>query len=442
MLYVGIDWADSGSVVAAMDRDGTVLRKLKVEQSLEGYERMLAEMSQLESDRRKVAFGIESPHHPLMHFLVEKGYTGYAPNPKSVDRAREIESPSGKKDDFFDAVTIANMVRVDRGKLRPYTPDTPATVKLRILCDAHRSLVEARTAYINQIAHCLKAYWPDALELFSRLDGKVAMKFFARWPDPVSAGRARRQSVIGFLKNHGYTYPRRIEKIMAILRRPPLPVAEAVREAKSLQLSQLLPQFAVVCSQADACEKQIAKRFDVHPDAHIFRSLLISKDSNSRILVARLLCDFGDRRDRYASRKELLALAGVAPVTYETGNGKLRVIKMRRACRKNFRNDVHHLADLYRRHYYWAEAIYQAHRDENSGHNTALRALGGVLLKITYGMWKNRSEFDPDIYLARRGEQLLRQSAHPVKSKKKGRQTANPTLLLVRSSIKGQDQFC
>jgi len=311
------------------------------------------------------------------------------------------------------------MARMDRGRLRPFLPDSPATIKLRILCDTHRSLVETRTAFINQAGHCLKAYWPDALELFGRLDGKVAIAFFLRWPDPASARRAQRRSVISFLKNNGYAWTERIEKIVAALRRPALPVPQAIMEAKSMQLKLLLPQLDTVRRQIASCEKQIADRFDEHPDAHIFRSLLIKKDSEARILVARLLCDFGDRRDRYSSREEILALAGVAPVTYETGNGNFRMVKMRRACRKNFRNDIHHLADLYCRRCSWANAVYWEHRNETGGHNSALRVLGNLLLRITYRMWKNGSEFDADIYFARRGEQLLRQQARPAKAKQK-----------------------
>lgn len=413
MLYAGIDWGDSGNAVAVMNEKGKVLKKWRVKQKQEDYEQMLAALSAFGGSPEECAFAIETPHHPLLHFLIGNGYTGYAPNPKSVDRAREIEHPSGKKDDFFDAETLANMVRLDRGKLRPFLPDSPATMKLRCLCDSHRSLVEARTALINQTKHCIKSYWPDALELFARLDSNIAIAFFQRWPGPEAARRAQQRSVCSFLKQQGYTRPGKIEKITAIMRRPPLPAPPAFMEAKSQQLAFLLPQLDTVRLQAASCEKQIAALFDAHPDAHIFRSLLIKKDSTSRILVARLLCDFGDRRDRYRSRSEILMLAGVVPVTYETGNGNYRVVKMRRACRKNFRNDLHHLADLYYRHHPWAAAIYWEHRNKNSTHNTALRVLGNVLLKIIYSLWKNEDHFDADIYLARRAAQILIQNARP-----------------------------
>ncbi|MEW6086679.1 MAG: transposase [Chloroflexota bacterium] len=421
MLYVGIDWGDGGSAVAAMDEEGRELKKWKVKQAKEDYERLVAEVSRLEASPGNVSFAIETPHHPLIHFVVERGYAAYTPNPKSVDRAREIERPSGGKDDFFDAVTLANMVRTDRGRLRRFVADSPSLVKLRLMCDEHRSLVERRTALINRVTHCLKAYWPDALELFSGVDTGVAMAFFERWSDPVAAGRAQGRTVRGFFKSRGYTCPGRVEEILAALRREPLPVPAEAREARSVQLKSLLAQLAVVREQCDAYEKQIAEQFDAHPDAHIFRSLLVGKDSKSRVLVARLLCDFGDRRDRYASREEVLALAGVAPVTYETGGGNYRVVRMRRACRKDFHNDVRHLSDLYRQHYPWAAAIYRAHRGEDKGHNKALRALGSVLVRIIYGMWKSGKEFDPDIYLARRGEQQLRHADRRSRANKKGR---------------------
>ena len=111
-------------------------------------------------------------------------------------------------------------------------------------------------------------------------------------------------------------------------------------------------------------------------------------------------------------------LAGVVPVTHETGNGNYKVVKMRRACRKYFRNDLHHLADLYYRHQPWAAAIYWEHRNKKCSHNTALRVLGNVLLKITYALWKNEDHFDADIYLARRAGQLLIQSSRTLRKQK------------------------
>ena len=419
MLYAGIDWGDSGSVMVVMNDKGKVLKKWKVEQKLEDYEMAVTEISRLEGNPDEVAFAIETPHHPLLHFLVENGYTGYTPNPKSVDRAREIESPSGKKDDYFDALTLANMVRMDRGRLRSFLPDSPATVKLRALCDIHRSLVEMRTALTNRMKHCLKYYWPIAPKLFSKLDSKIAIAFFTRWSDPKTAMDEEQSVISDFMKEHSYPCPKNIGKILAKLRRPSIPLSEAAIEGKTWQLKFLLPQLETLCRQIESCEKEIAIRFDAHPDSAIFQSLLINKNSTSRILVARLLCDFGDRRDRYTSRDEILAIAGVAPVTYETGNGSFRLVKMRRACRKHFRNDIQQLADLYRQHYPWATAIYQVNLSgKKNRHNTALRALGNILLRIVFYLWKTEEQFDAEIYLARRAEQILVQNTHRARKTK------------------------
>ena len=65
------------------------------------------------------------------------------------------------------------------------------------------------------------------------------------------------------------------------------------------------------------------------------------------MLAPRLLAGIGSDPDRYGDAGVLQCLAGVAPVSYQSG--QMRQVKIRWACDKFLRHTVHLWADCFRR---------------------------------------------------------------------------------------------
>ena len=131
--------------------------------------------------------------------------------------------------------------------------------------------------------------------------------------------------------------------------------------------------------------EELEAGFEQHPDAKVVRSL----PGLGTILGARVLGEFGDDPNRYASAKSRKNYAGTSPIT--RASGTKRVVLARYA--RNMR-----LADAI---YLWAfaslttspgaRAFYDPHRHAGDTHHAALRALGNRLVGILHGCLANGS---------------------------------------------------
>jgi transposase len=102
----------------------------------------------------------------------------------------------------------------------------------------------------------------------------------------------------------------------------PAPVEAAYRKV----VGALVAMLGCLNQQVAVLEEQLAARFSAHPDAAILRS----QPGLGVVLGARVLAEFGDDPDRYATAKGRKAFAGTAPVT--RSSGLRRVVVARAAC--------------------------------------------------------------------------------------------------------------
>jgi len=66
----------------------------------------------------------------------------------------------------MDAWSFADALRVDGQNWKALRPEEPLIKERRLLCRDEVSLIEQRTAFINQLRHALAEYYPAALEAF------------------------------------------------------------------------------------------------------------------------------------------------------------------------------------------------------------------------------------------------------------------------------------
>ena len=143
--------------------------------------------------------------------------------------------------------------------------------------------------------------------------------------------------------------------------------------------------------QAVELERQLAERFEGHPDAEILRSL----PGLGPILGARVLAEFGDDPTRYADAKARRCYAGSAPITRASGT---RLVVLARVARNR------RLADAC---YLWAfsalnaspgaRRYYDARRVRGATHHQALRALSNRLVGVLHGCLRHRQPYREDV---------------------------------------------
>jgi transposase len=131
--------------------------------------------------------------------------------------------------------------------------------------------------------------------------------------------------------------------------------------------------------------------FGRHPDAEIY----LSQPGLGRILGARVLGEFGDDPDRYASGKARKNYAATSPITRASGKKKTVAARF-------VRND--RLTDALMAQAFTAltgspgaRVLYDQQRDAGAEHNPALRKVANRLVGILDGCLRTRTLYNEDI---------------------------------------------
>src|SRR5262249_16323627 len=122
---------------------------------------------------------IETTHGVLITALVEAGLPVYPLNPATLQHLR---SPSRAKADTLDAYLLARQGRNYLDTLTRLLPDAPSIAELKALTRDQDGLIQMQTRLVNQIIAALKAYYPLALTLFSKIQQEVTVAFLLRYP--------------------------------------------------------------------------------------------------------------------------------------------------------------------------------------------------------------------------------------------------------------------
>jgi transposase len=360
-------------------------------------------------DGRKVLVCIEQSKGALIYQLMEHDFFVLYPiNPSTLSSFREAFHPSGAKSDKSDAELLCELVRLHRDRLKPWKPDDCQTRKLQAFCLKRRKAVQTKVRLVQEIKAELKTYYPFALEmLFGGLDTFLACDFLERWPTLDALRRSKLETIRKFFYAHGC---RRVDRLNELLERLPkasnVTSDSAIIEPAAATVPMLCGQLRVVLLAIIDFEKEIASLFDSHPDASIFRSL----PGAGPQLAPRLLTAFGSDRQRIESAEQMSVIAGLAPV--RKASGKTCIIVRRWACPKFLRQSFHEFAACSIRFCSWAKRFYEAQREKNKAHHTAIRALAFKWMRILFACWKNRTKYDDSLYnsqLVRKGSTFAAQ---------------------------------
>ena len=154
----------------------------------------------------------------------------------------------------------------------------------------------------------------------------------------------------------------------------------------------LTRQLIVLIEEITLYEKDIQTLFRQHKDSCIFRSL----PGAGKRLAPKILAEWGDNRNQYASVNSIQALAGTSPVAFQSG----KYVKARRrtSCVKPFRNAIHEFAWCSVRWEPWAREYYYRKRKEGKTHHVVIRSLANNWVRIIFAMWKTGTTYNSTVF--------------------------------------------
>jgi transposase len=399
MWYAGIDWADDHHDVVVLDDSSRQIASRRVAHTAAGLAELTTTLEQIcgTTAKDQLACIVETNRGLLITALLEAGFAVYPVNPKTVDRRRNA---AGVKTDQIDAYLLAKTGRSDLADLRRLTPDSPLIQELKALTRDQDGLIQSQTRLVNQLTACLKAYYPVALTLFGKLHQKSTLAFLRAYPTPDAARSASVDDLVQTLKAAGHTRARQIAPTLwHALQQPQLQADVVTTRTKTRLMLALLAQLQPVMEQIAAYDEEIERLFLMSADSALFTSL----PRAGKRLAPRLLAEIGEDRTRYADAAGLQALAGTAPVLFQSGN--YAKAHRRTACLKPLRNAMQHFAWQSTLQEAWALTYYQRKRAEGKSHSVAVRALANSWLRIIYALWRDRTPYQADIFTTAQQQQ-------------------------------------
>ncbi len=314
-FFTGIDWAAEVHAVCVMDAAGKIVAEFTIVHSAEGIATLIRRLARF-GDPAGMQIAIERPNGRLVDLLLEAGHPVVPVKPDAIKAWREGEVLSGAKSDAGDAAVIAEYLRLRQHKLTVAVPYSGQTRALRAVVRTRGDLVQTRVATANQLTALLEASWPGAAVIFADIQSPIALAFLARYPTPESARHLGEKRMAAFCSSHHYTGRRTAAELLERLRSAP---AGATGEALTVALRDAVLALAAVLTALGAAIKNLdrsaAARLGEHPDGEIFTSL----PRSGQISAAQMLAEWGDCRQACEHPDSVAALAGVSPVTRESG---------------------------------------------------------------------------------------------------------------------------
>jgi transposase len=388
-MFAGIDWASQEHAVCVHDGAGHKLASFTITHSAVGFEDLVGRLARF-GEPAELPVAIERPDGRLVDRLLEAGHPVVPVSSNAIKAWREAEVTSGAKSDPGDAETICEYLRLRIHRLRPLQPYSQHTRALRAAVRARTDLVTQRVAANNQLEATLDAFWPGGKTVFADVTSKIALAFLERYPTPTSAAALGEKRLAAFCAKHGYSGRRSPQELLERLRAAPPGIADGAESAARKEIVLSFVHVLRALNQAIAdLDRAVTVRLTEHPDAGIFTSL----PRSGQINAAQILAEWGDCRDAYDNAESVAALAGVSPVTKQSG--KYRSVGFRWACNKRFRNAIVTFADNSRHASSWAAGVYRRAIERGHDHPHAIRILARAWIRVIYRCWVDRAPYEP-----------------------------------------------
>jgi transposase len=387
-VFVGLDWGEQHHQVHTLDATGRRLLELRVAHDQEGLAQLRAALATLGAPG-EVGIAIERREGLLVEHLLAWGHPVYPVNPKVAARAREGYRAAPVKSDALDAFSLADLLRRQVDVWRPLRLPSETLSELQALVrDRERFVVEHRRVQ-HQLRAILATYYPGLTHLFSSLDRAITLAFLRHYPSPEAAGRLTPPRLARFLHREGYSGRTDPAVLLGRLRAyPATPSAgtDRARMRTALALADLLEQLTAILEGYETAIADVVAR---HPDARIFASL----PGAGPVTVATLVAEIGEDRARFPTPGSLLAEAGLAPVTRQSGSS--RRVGFRYAANHHLRATWQQWMLTAIRISPWTRATYEAARARGQSHSRAVRSVGARWGRILWRCWQDRCAYDP-----------------------------------------------
>jgi transposase len=392
-VFVGWDWASETHDVTVMDDGGARTDRWELAHTEEGMTRTLARLRR-HADPADLPVAIETSRGLVVDRLLAAGHPVVPVHPNAFHAMRPRWGASKAKTDAGDSFKLADYLRTDGHVLRPLAPTDRSTLELQALTRTRDDHIEARTAAVNQLAALLDAHWPGAKAVFANLDSHIALAFLDRYPSPQAAAKLTPAKMRAFCKRHSYCGRRPATELIERLRAAP----KAASRLGAETVADLIRVQATLVSALNATISRLEGAIAAAVEEHPYAPLLASMPRIGTVNLGQIIGEIGPMLERATSAEQLIAEAGVVPVT--RASGKSHTVVFRYATNRRARLAITRFADNSRHSSEWAAKIYNNARAAKKRHPHAIRILARAWLRVIWACWRDGTCYDPATHQA------------------------------------------
>jgi transposase len=392
-VFIGWDWATETHDVTVMDDTGKRIDRWELAHTEEGFAKTLARLRK-HGDPTDLPVAIETSKGLAVDRLLAAGHPIVSVHPNAFHAMRARWGASKAKTDAGDSMKLADYLRTDGHLLPRLEPTEQATLDLQALTRQRADHVEAKVAAVNQLAALLDAHWPGGKAVFFNLDSDIAMAYLERYPTPAKAAKLTAGRLEAWCKRRGYSGKKPGSVLIERLRSAPK-AASRLGNAVAEQLVRVQVQLVQgIRATIRTLDKAIAEATETHPYAPLFATM----PRIGRVSLGQVIGEIGPILERAQTCEQLIAEAGVVPVT--RASGKSRTVAFRFATNRRARVALTAFADNSRHGSDWAAKIYNDARTRKKRHPHAIRILARAWLRVMWACWRDGTCYDPAIHQA------------------------------------------
>ncbi|XVV10942.1 IS110 family transposase [Actinoplanes sp. CA-131856] len=396
-FFCGIDWADQDNAVAVIDTRTDVVHHRQIATSPDGLRDLFTLLSGLlashQHSRKKVPIAIETNAGLLVYALRTRGQPVFQIPPTDMARYRKYRSATKKKADRSDAELLATLLRDKWSQLQPLPDTSPTAAAITVLARAQYRSQLLREQLQAKLRRLLRQVHPVALIAWEgrdyglrRAEARVVLE---AGPTAEAAARLTQYRLSKILA------PVRLRlvddeayRLRDLFTQPVLRLPRDIEIATAVEIRALLAQFNHACETTAHLTTKLTDAFLQHPHAPTY----LSFPGCGPLGGARLLAELGDDPHRFASARGLRAYAGLAPLTWSSGNS--RQVTHRYVCNRRLKAVCHQWAFSSLTRSPGARARYDQRRAAGDSYGGALRHVSSRLLTCLHHCLATGTTYD------------------------------------------------
>lgn len=384
MLYVGIDIAKNKHECCIIDTNGeTVVSPFSIHNDIKGFNYLVQVIKSCTNDyginitAENIKIGVEDtgPYgENLLRFLYEKALPTYTANSLYVNQYKRVTTLRKAKTDKLDTLIIASALRNGSGFKR-YAKIDYRLSELKNLTRYRYRIIRQQSKLKIQVRRLITLLFPELEKYFCRIHIGTVYALLERYPGSEQIARARLGTLTETLRAPSRGQYGR-DKVIAL--------KDAAKHSIGLHSKFTSYELQETIRQIKQLDNLLV-RIDNHI-GDIMRDLnpvITTVPGIGKVLAASITAEIGDY-SRFPNADKLLAFAGLAPTTYQSGGFTATQSRIEKRGSKYLRSHLFTAAHTVRQFNPEYNLYYKKKRAEGKHDHVALIHTAKRLVRLFY----------------------------------------------------------